>query len=165
MIYFHFTSHFHLRTILTEGLTKGEVPMSATHCLNAVWLTSDKSADGHGLSSGEEITLTPMQKRMFGIADDVPDTLKTENKRAVRISVKVPRGDRHIEPWLHFARRRLEPKWLDALHKTGGNKERTWFLYWGEIPPSWFLAVDHLAPPDDDDDDVVEIGAGQGGSA
>lgn len=46
-------------------------------------------------------------------------------------------------PWLPWARKRLSPEWLAVLSKTGGGdvKARTWFLYFGTIPPARFRSV------------------------
>jgi hypothetical protein len=48
MMLYHFTALEYLDAIKAEGLTKGEVPVSATDLLNAVWLTSDPSPRGTG---------------------------------------------------------------------------------------------------------------------
>jgi hypothetical protein len=46
-----------------------------------------------------------------------------------------------LTPW---ARKRLEPAWLDTLTRIGGGswKAETWYLSFDPIPPSAFTAID-----------------------
>ena len=63
MILYHFTAEEYLDSILSAGLTRGEVPLSATDVLNAVWLTSDRNPSGHGLTNGG--VLSAEERRAF----------------------------------------------------------------------------------------------------
>ena len=56
MLLYHFTAPEYIEQIKAEGLTRGDVPTSSTEGINAVWLTSDRSPDGHGLSDGQVLT-------------------------------------------------------------------------------------------------------------
>ena len=62
---YHFTALDYLPAIAREGLTTGEVPVSATDLQNGVWLTTQQSPNGHGLSDGR--LLTDWDKRAMGI--------------------------------------------------------------------------------------------------
>lgn len=148
MLLYHFTTHDHFKSIEREGLTRGEVPLSATRVLNAVWLTSDRAPGGHGIAT-ETREMSMEEKAGLLRLDpklDISRPLLVANKSEVRISVRVPAGDRNLVAWQRWARKRLAPEWYDALSRSGGQKHKTWFLYWGVIPPSWFTAVDVLCP-------------------
>lgn len=133
---YHFTSREHLPSILREGLSRGDVPLTPTTGLNAVWLTSDASPDGHGLSSGEVIAADVAARA--GVSTGGKG-FRTHDKRAVRLLVNIPRGDRRLVRWRPWARKNIELNWLAALENAGGGsaKARTWFLFWGVIPPTW----------------------------
>ncbi len=137
MLLYHFTAHEYLPEIALLGLTKGEVPLSSTEHRNAVWLTSDGQAAGHGLIDGRE--LTAREKQLAGIPLHQP--ARFPNKRALRMKVAIPRGDRALASWPLWAQKRMTPQWYATLNCTGGNKARTWFLYWGTIDPSWIREV------------------------
>lgn len=142
---YHFTAHEHWPSILREGLSRGGVPVTPTTGLNAIWLTSDASPDGHGLSSGEVIAADVAARASVWTSGE---GLRTYDKRALRLLVNVPRGDRRLIRWRPWARKNLEVDWLAALEKAAGGsaKARTWFLFWGVIPPTWILARVVLRP-------------------
>ena len=140
MLLYHFTAKEYLPAIAAGGLTLGEVPLSPSKILNAVWLTTDGMADGHGLSDGRD--LTDREKLNAGIP--LTSNARFANKRALRLTVRIPRGDRNLVGWTAWGRRRLAPDWFDRLSSTGGGKHRTWFLYWGVIPPEWIQEVRDL---------------------
>lgn len=133
---FHYTTHEYWPSIERLGLDRGEVPLSATELMNGVWLTSDPSPAGHGLTDGEIIT--PEMARQMNI--DYEQGMRFPNKREVRIEVRIPRNDRRLVSWSKWAPKHLAPSWQDVLEKTGGGraKAKMWFIYWGVIPPDWF---------------------------
>ena len=148
MILYHYTAKSRLESILREGLSRGEAPISATRFKNAVNMTTDSRPDGHGLDAAGKIVSE--QESAFYAAKfgwDVPAGTKLENKKAVRLKVKLPSSDRSLKPWLPWARKHAEPDFLDCLMRSSGGivKARTWWLYFGTIPPSAFVSVDHLA--------------------
>jgi hypothetical protein len=98
--------------------------------MNAVWLTCDRSPAGHGLTDGRE--LTPEEKRSQGHAPW--ESARFPDKRAIRLTVELNDQDVALVRWPRWARGRLSTTWYDRLNRTGG-KARTWFLYWGVIPP------------------------------
>jgi hypothetical protein len=73
------------------------------------------------------------------------------NKLAVRIRVKIPPNDTRLVYWPKWAKRRLAPYFYDVVAQTGGNMDKTWWLYWGVIPPAWFISIDILEPLTDHD--------------
>jgi len=103
-----------------------------------VWLTTDPSANGHGLCNRRE--LTPEEKQLFSVRLDqkafFPD------KRAIRFRVVIPSSDRKLVHWPKWGKKRLERWWYDALNKTGSGKANTWWLYWGNIPAEALEAAD-----------------------
>lgn len=143
MILYHFTALEYLDAILTEGLTKGDVPLSQTQGENAVWFTSDMAPEGHGLTDGHVLTIEEREayRRSFGKV--LSEGARFPDKRRVRIEVVIPSSDRALKPWLPWARKRLSQDWLTALSATGGGKvkTRTWFIYRGSVPPTSFRTV------------------------
>lgn len=148
MLLFHFTARDRLASIMEGGLSRGDVPVNGPEGegLNAVWLTTDRSSDGHGLG-GSELMTDEDRLRIFRWKGEMPpEGARWANKRAVRITVKLPSSDAKLKEWLPWARKRLDPDWLAQLNEAGGGnrKARTWRLYFGIIPPSAFVAVDVL---------------------
>ncbi len=74
----------------------------------------------------------------------VPDGARFPNKRAFRITMKIPSSDRALVSWPKWARKRLEKQWYEALSESGGRKDGTWYLYFGTIPPDRFTKIDDL---------------------
>jgi hypothetical protein len=120
MILYHYTAAEYLPSILESGITQGDVPITPTGGFNAPWLTSDRDPAGHGLIS---------------ILD----------KRAVRITVKIPANDPRLKWWPKFAKGRVESSWYDTLDRTGGGKSETWYIYRGVVPANWFLNIERLS--------------------
>ena len=144
MLLYHFTAIEYIEQIKAEGLTRGDVPTSQTEGVNAVWLTSDRHPDGHGLTDGHVLTADErnMMERMSG--NRIPEGACFPNKRAYLITVKIPRGDRALVFWPKWARKKLDADWYEALSRADGRKDRTWYLYFGTIPPDWFTEIDDL---------------------
>ena len=141
MLLYHFTAEEYLDSILVSGLVRGELPLNQPEALNAISLTSDKSPSGHGLTDGQ--SLSEAEKSFFRQeGKQVPDNARFPNKRAVRITVKVPKSS--VKKWLPWARRRLESSWLNTLIDIGGGyrKAKTWWFSPGAIPPGYFVKVE-----------------------
>jgi hypothetical protein len=156
MLLYHFTAHERLPGILDGGLSKGDVPINGPtgKGLNAVWLTTDSTSEGHGLGKSGLMTDVDRHRIFQWKGEMPPEGTRWANKRAVRITVKLASQDRNLKEWLPWARRRLEPGWLAQLNESGGGsrKARTWRLYFGVIPPSAFVAVDILETEEADED-------------
>jgi hypothetical protein len=118
MILYHYTSTYHLPTILKEGLARGDVPVTPQKGFNAVWFTTmnDAKPGEHGLS---------------GSAVD---------KTSVRITVELDRRDPLLIKWGTFARK-LKPIWRRALESSGGDTHKTWYFYKGILIPEMFIDV------------------------
>lgn len=140
MLLYHFTAAEYLDSIREHGLVRGEVPISATDLLNAVWLTTDRSPSGHGLTDGRE--LTDQEKLLKKLDPALP--ARFPDKRAVRITLRIPSTDRNLRHWPAWGKKRLESGWYQTLSRIGGGKDRSWWLYWGVIPPERFDKVEML---------------------
>jgi hypothetical protein len=133
MILYHFTGLEYLDAIMNEGLSKGDVPTAERAGREGVWLTTDHDPFGHGLSDGEPLRTG----------------LRVANKRAVRISVKIPSHDRQLVSWMKWGHKHCDPALFERLNKSGGGKCKTWFVYFGVIAPAQFLDIEFLTaePP------------------
>jgi hypothetical protein len=139
--FYHYTSSERLASIAEWGLWKGEVPVAPDKLLNAVWLTTDDSPDGHGL--GEPRSLTREEKARKGLPAEAD--VRWPNKREARLALRISSADRRLERWSRFASRAVSPAWRAALEKAGGgqSKANSWYLYWGAVPPEWIVeAID-----------------------
>ena len=136
MIFYHYTSETDLPAILREGLTKGEIPITADHVENGVWFTTLPDPAGHGLADGEEISPEICQR--FGYK---PGS-RWKNKRAIRITVTMPMAK--LKYWPPYARKRLTPQWYATLSKVGGGARiaKTWYISFNPIPPEQFAKVE-----------------------
>jgi hypothetical protein len=147
MILYHFTALEYLDAIKAEGLTKGEVPLSPTDLLNAVWLTADPSPKGHGLIDGRPLTEQERFVEYQRCGFMPPAGSFFPNKRAVRITVLIPSSDRNLYHWPKWGRKRLTPDWYERMDRVGSGKSKTWRVYFGTIPPSSFREIEILAKP------------------
>lgn len=150
MILYHFTASELLESIMREGLSRGDVPTNVTGGTKAVWFTTSRDGTGHGL--GEPRLLTDEERasllRIKGGALFSGDIWFLD-KRAVRIEVRIPSSDRALRRWLPWAKKHVEPRFLEALIETGGGKRKaeTWYLYFGTIEPSRFALVEVNGKP------------------
>lgn len=141
MLLYHFTAEEFLESILANGLNRGELPLSATEVENAVNLTSDPNPEGHGLS--EARPLNNAEIAFFRRTGQyLPEGAMFPNKRAVRITVKMPRSA--VKQWLPWARKKLSRSWLNTMIDAGGGprKAKTWWFSRNPIPPEHFVAVE-----------------------
>lgn len=145
MILYHYTACDRLPAIMAEGLRIGDVPLSAWKGENAVWLTTDTGADGHGL--GEHRPLTEEERlAMFHWTGAMPpEGAEWSNKREIRITVRM-KSDRRLRKWSTWSRNKVDPAFRQKMIETGGGKKKadSWFIYFGAIAPDQFHAVDHL---------------------
>lgn len=145
---YHFTTRECLRSIRTSGLNRGIVHLSATTQLNAVWLTTDPGALGHGLEAGGRFMTDEERQDAREWAGQVPPPGARFPKVAnVRLTVDLETDDRSLQEWLPWARRHLDFDWMTALHPVASGtlrKAKTWRLYLGVVLPECFVAIDSL---------------------
>jgi len=117
---YHFTSEYHLLQILKDtALTKGDVPLSPTHGINAVWFTID-----------------PNRYHQLWIRGSAVDKTK------VRIEVRINKNDPNLRKWTEFARRHLAKFWFKALDDVAGNRSGDWYIYLKPFPLSPDTLID-----------------------
>lgn len=142
MILHHYTCHEHLPKILAEGLSKGDVPTSATDGKNGVWFTTWNKPEGHGVGRGG--VLTPVEISYYRTQGRIiSDGARFPNKEAIRITVMIPSSDRKLVTWTKWGRKHCEPRFFNALNRKGHNW-RTWYIYFGVIPSARFKSIDVL---------------------
>ena len=141
MIAYHFTAIEYLESILQEGIIRGELPVSASVVQNVVNLTTDGNPLGHGLTDGRSLTERDIAA-LRSTGTFVPDGAYFPNKRAVRITVRVPESS--LKRWLPWANRHLDPGWRSGMIETGGGlaKAKSWWFSRKPIPPSQFVRIE-----------------------
>jgi hypothetical protein len=147
MLLYHFTALEYLDAIKAEGLIKGEVPVSPTELLNAVWLTTDPSPKGHGLIDGRLLTAQERFAEYQRCGFMPPAGARFPNKRAVRIAILIPSSDRNLYHWPKWGRKRMTPDCYERMDRVGGGKSKTWWIYFGVILPRSFRTIEILTPP------------------
>ena len=153
MLLYHFTSRDNLPSILAEGLNRGEAPLSDHRVVNAVNLTTDPDPRGHGLDGGGKVVSEEESARAALMGWDIPAGTIYANKLEVRITVKLPSSDRNLKRWQSWARKHCEPGYAERLAAaagSGGKKAKTWWLYFGTVPPTSFAAVEMMDGATDD---------------
>ncbi len=149
MIFYHYTSRAALESIQREGLTRGEAPYSATRWATAVNLTTDSEPSGHGLDLGGYIVTEEHSRAMARNGINVPAGTVFVNKREARIKLKLPSSDSKLKRWKSWSRKNCDPGYAEGLEQSAGatpKKAKTWWLYFGVIPPEAFLEIDILVP-------------------
>ena len=116
MILYHFTCHEWLEQILSEGLSKGDVPTSQTEGTNAVWFTTLSGPKGHGLDEG--ILLSDEERMAYFNWKGVmpPEGARSPDKEAVRVTVVISETDRKLKPWWKWGRKHCDPAFFEALN-------------------------------------------------
>jgi hypothetical protein len=145
MILYHFTCAEFLKRIMREGLCRGDVrtkqigPLFET---NAVWLTTDPQPKGHGLSLPGTLTEEDRLRHFKVFGTMPPEGSRYPDKRAVRITVDIPKENPRLRRWTSWARKHCEPGVYDNLVRADGSSHKTWWLYFGTIAPNQFCDVD-----------------------
>lgn len=117
---YHFTSSYHLPSILKNGLRVGDVPL---HPLeegeNAVWLTTNPNSNHQGWICGSVV-----------------------DKSEYRITVEITVPSVNLKKWsVYAAQKRMNRKWYDVLDAVGGGRSDEWWLYFGVIAPEKFIEI------------------------
>ena len=145
---YHYTHEDALPSILAEGLTKGDVPLSPKQGTNAVWFTTSISPDGHGILKGGSFVVDEKEALIYGVPAGT--VVHYADKQKIRIQVgfqtsKTP----GLYKWLDFAKAaKIDRSWLKTLHKVAGDdpKPNTWWLWFAPMPPEYFQAVEVRSP-------------------
>jgi hypothetical protein len=140
--FYHFTAKEYVPSILATGLTKGDVPTGLTTGKNAVWLTTTSDPEGNGLYVGGMMTDEDriIHHRLFGVMP--PPGARYPNKLAVRITIDEVPDSSLLRRWKRWGPANCTPDMLDRLHRANGANHRTWWLYFGTIPPESFSSVE-----------------------
>lgn len=112
-------------------------------------LTTDPRSEGHGLDHGGHVVTRQESAILASRGFTVPAGTVHVDKRAVRITIKLPSADPALKAWWRWSRSHCEPGYAERLEKAagcGGRKAKTWYLYFGIIPPAAFTAIDVLKP-------------------
>lgn len=88
MIFYHYTTRSAIRSILEQGLTQGEAPLSHTRVARAINLTTDPDPSGHGLDMGGRIVTAEESALLASKGFIVPPGTVYANKREARIRIK-----------------------------------------------------------------------------
>jgi hypothetical protein len=144
---YHFTYEGALSSILSEGLTRGDIPVSPNGAMNAVWFTTDRNPNGHGVyGDGARSIVTPEIAAMSATPLSLGETLYFPDKQKIRIRVDLATSKTHgLCKWLDFAKKmKIDPEWLKAVHGAAGDnpKPHTWWLWFGVMPPEQFATVE-----------------------
>jgi hypothetical protein len=146
MEFYHYTALNRLDSIRAEGLNQGDVPLSPTKGLNAVWLTTDIDPRGHGLGVARPLTETERyaMQRWNGFLPSAG--ARWDDKREARINVEIADNDPNLVDWYPWAIVNLEESWRKSMSRTGGGlaKAKSWRLYFGVILPSAFTSITDL---------------------
>ncbi|WP_380784850.1 hypothetical protein [Sphingomonas sp. R86521] len=147
MILYHFTSREAVESIMAERLNRGEAPINDHRVEKAVNLTTDKSPKGHGLDLGGHVVIEEESKAYSANRFDIPAGTVFVEKRAVRITLKLPSSNPRLTTWRSWSRKHCKDGYAERLEKaaeTCRSKAKTWWLYFGTIPPSAFLNIEFL---------------------
>jgi hypothetical protein len=152
---YHYTHEDALPSILAEGLTKGDIPVSPTTGRNGVWFTTDPNPEGHGVySGGTHCVVTAETAWMYRLPDGTPVPVGTPlhfaDKQKIRIRVEFETSKTPLlYKWLDLAKEaKIDRDWLRNLHAAAGDdpKPHTWWLWLGVMPPEYFQAVEVRSP-------------------
>ena len=160
MIFYHYTTRAALAQIQREGLTRGEAPYNDIRVATAVNLTTDPEPTGHCLDSGGRVVTQEQSSLWATKGFRVPAGTVLVNKREARIKLKLSSSDLKLKKWRSWSRKNCDPGYPERLERAGGatsKKAKTWWLYFGVIPPEAFLGIDILEPDASTESQFEEI--------
>lgn len=138
MIFYHYTTRGAIASILVEGLTREEAPISPTRVAKAINLTTDSNPAGHGLDHGGHVATQEVAAKHAMIGFVIPAGTVYANKLEARITVKLPSSDLKLKSWRSWSRKHCEPGYAEQLELAvgqNGRKAKTWRLYLaGSLP-------------------------------
>ncbi len=122
---YHFTCHTWWHFIRSEGINRGEVPITQDRVLQFPGLTEDPKAVNQHWALGSAL-----------------------DKGAVRLTVQIPRAGRLLTTWRAFhEQHQTARRWYRDLDEASGWQARYWWIYAGTIPPIWITSHEILRPP------------------
>jgi hypothetical protein len=162
---FHYTAVPLAETILSSSLKHGHMNTPSGLVRDVVWLTSDPSSEGHGLTTGDEKKLTVSQIRHLEKVQGGPlRNHVMQDKTAIRLTYDLPDDWTVIvQNFVEYCRRTekdgelfakatglscfmnietTDQKRLKALVKSVKTKEKTWWISFTPIPSKFIVAVD-----------------------
>jgi hypothetical protein len=145
MILYHFTCIEFMKRIMQEGLCRGDVrtkQIGPLYETNAVWLTTDPQPKGHGLGLPGALTEEDRLRHFKVFGTMPPAESRYPDKRAVRITVYIPKADPRLRRWTKWARKHCEPGIYENLVRADGSGHKTWWLYFGTIAQNEFRRID-----------------------
>jgi hypothetical protein len=160
---YHYTSVPIAETILSSSLSRGHLRKSDNTIIHdVVWLTSDPSSDGHGLTNGTE-KLTSSNVRHLEEVQGAPLRNKMmHNKTAIRLTYNLPEDWQPIiQNFVEYSKifedkyyakimglscyidiQKVSDKLLKSMYKNKKTKEKTWWISFIAIPSKFISAVD-----------------------
>jgi hypothetical protein len=162
---FHYTSVPLADTILSSSLKFGHMNLPSGLVRNVVWLTSDPSSEGHGLTTGQEKNLTESQIRHLEKVQGGPlRNHVMQDKTAIRLTYALPDDwTAIVQNFVDYCRvneqdgelvakmtglscymdvNAADDKRLKRAFKTMKTKEKTWWISFAPIPSDLIVAVD-----------------------
>lgn len=168
MKFYHYTAVAPAEAILSKGLSIGHIKHGDGSIRNSVvWLTTDPEADGHGLTTGQELLTASNVAYLTRIHGVAPRNGVTMNKMRIRLTVEASDEGGSLMPFAeYYARRGEKPDeaklmGLSAyiknpwqlplakrrqLMKTTATKESTWWLSFEPISPEAITRVEFNTP-------------------
>ena len=161
---FHFTSVSLAEAILSSSISQGHFSHAdGTMTRPVVWLTTDPSHQGHGLTTGKELITSGEAKYSERVQGGRLRNTKTLDKTRIRIAVDLdPSTDGSLVSFVDYCGRNetkfyakvmgisglyrlqdLTDKQFLQLKKSSKTKETTWWLRWRPILPETFAAVEY----------------------
>jgi hypothetical protein len=141
---YHFTSNESLESIALDGLCFGDIPISPTESRNGVWLTTDPEPAGHGLGKPGPFSpeMRAAYRKITGV--DAPANAFIPDKSRIRLTATLLASDlEFLISWKEWAEvLGVSVQWKRALRLAGGQKEATWWILLGTIPPERLQALD-----------------------
>lgn len=162
MKFYHYTSVSLAENILSSSISAGHLNrLNGEMIHDVVWLTTDDSHRGHGLTTGEKLTSSNVAylERVQGAPIEQKSTL---DKTQIRITVNIPESETGtLQPFVDYCKinenklyakiyglsayydlKTLPPEKLRKLVKTRSTKESTWWLSWTPVETKHFSSID-----------------------
>ncbi len=161
---YHYTSASLVDSILVSDLSKGHMNTWRDGIISpVVWLTTDPSGEGHGLTNGTETLSDQNMDYSERVNGARPKNRRTHDKMKVRLSFDIPNDEMlqlqrfteycdRLPDGKAFAKRtglscyidvtRADPKKIKAMMKTQPTKEKTWWISFLPVAARFISAVE-----------------------